>query len=184
MTDPAPQNDATPPRRKIRVLPLALALAAAALLVLTPAMYYLYFPSRIAAAQPIPFSHRFHVTEKNLSCVFCHAGTIDTPRAGVPPLETCMLCHNRIIVTYPPIVKLTDYYRRGEPVPWVRVNDLPEFVYFNHQAHIRHGFDCGRCHGDVAHMDRVTYVQEFQMGFCVQCHRDNGYSHDCLICHR
>ncbi len=169
--------------RKPRRLPAVLGVATALLLIATPLGIH-YFSARIPPAQPIAFSHRFHVTEKHLSCIFCHGGTIDTPRAGVPPVETCMLCHKRIIVTYPQIIKLTEYYEQKKPVPWVRVNDLPEFTFFNHQVHIRRGFDCGQCHGDVAHMDRVEYVNEFKMGFCVQCHRDNNYSHDCLICHR
>ncbi len=144
-----------------------------------------FFSSRIGVEQPIPFSHRFHVGTKHLSCVFCHSGVLKTERAGVPPVETCMLCHKRIIVTHPQIKKLTEYYESGTPVPWRRVNRLSEFAYFNHQRHVRAGFDCGRCHGDVASMDRVAPVVKLNnMGFCVQCHRDEEYSHDCLICHR
>jgi len=109
---------------------------------------------------------------------------MNTPHSGVPPVETCLLCHSRIIVDHPEIVKLRAYYDQGKPVKWARVNDLPDFVYFDHAAHIGAAFDCGRCHGDVAGMDRVWYVHDFQMGFCVQCHRDNNVSHDCLTCHR
>ena len=158
---------------------IVLAGAATALAVL------FFFPGRIGAAQPIPFSHRFHAGTKQVSCVFCHPGVLKTARAGVPPLETCMLCHKRIIVTHPEIRKLTEYHDSGTPVPWVRVNRLSEFAFFNHQRHVRAGFDCGRCHGDVAAMDRVKpAVPLNNMGFCVQCHRDEEYSHDCLICHR
>ncbi len=144
-----------------------------------------FFPSRIGLAQPIPFSHRFHVSTKHLSCVFCHPGVLNTARAGVPPVDTCMLCHKRIIVTHPQIQRLRQYYDEGQPVPWNRVNRLSEFAFFNHARHVRAGFDCGRCHGDVASMDRVAPVVKLNnMGFCVQCHRDEEYSHDCLICHR
>ncbi len=145
----------------------------------------LFFTSRIGVAQPIPFSHRFHAGTKQLSCVFCHPGVLKTERAGVPPVETCMLCHKRLIVTHPEIKKLKDYFDSGTPIPWERVNRLSEFAFFNHERHIRAGFDCGRCHGDVAAMDRVRPpVKLNNMGFCVQCHRDEEYSHDCLICHR
>jgi hypothetical protein len=144
-----------------------------------------FFTSRVGVAQPVPFSHRFHVGTKQLSCVFCHSGVLKTERAGVPPVETCMLCHKRIIVTHPEIKKLRDYFDTGTPIPWVRINRLSEFAFFNHERHIRAGFDCGRCHGDVASMDRVRPpVKLNNMGFCVQCHRDEEYSHDCLICHR
>ena len=146
--------------------------------------YYGYFQSGIGLEQPIPFSHRFHVTEKRVSCIFCHPGVVDTPRADVPMLATCMLCHQRIIVTYPPIARLRRAFEEGRPVPWVRVNHVPEFVYFNHEVHVRKGFDCSRCHGDVARMDRVVPAPQVTMGFCVQCHRDENFSHDCLVCHR
>ncbi len=147
--------------------------------------YYYYFPTELGPAQPIPFSHRFHVDTKKLSCLMCHSGAVNTDRAGVPPLETCMLCHKRIIVTNPWIQSLREHYDAGVPIEWVHANNrVPEFVYFSHQRHVRSGIDCGTCHGDVAHMDRVYTPIRIQMGFCVQCHRDNNFSHDCLVCHR
>lgn len=139
----------------------------------------------LGQAQPISFSHRFHVTTKQVSCVFCHHQALTTARAGIPSVSTCMLCHERIIAAHPQIVLLTDYYNRREPVPWVRVNKVRDFVFFNHQRHVQAGFDCSRCHGNVAQMERVTApVNLNRMGFCVQCHRDENYSRDCLICHR
>ncbi len=146
--------------------------------------YYLYYPAQVGPKQPIPFSHHFHVTTKQVDCIFCHTGVLNTARAGVPPLETCMLCHRRIIPDYPPIRALTASYDQGRPVEWVRVNDVPEFVYFNHSVHVRRGFDCSKCHGDVAGMDRVAKTETLKMGFCVQCHRDEKASHDCYMCHR
>jgi predicted CXXCH cytochrome family protein len=146
--------------------------------------YYDLYKSRLGPQQPIAFSHRFHTSDKQISCIFCHGGVIDSARAGVPPVETCMLCHAKVIIHHPQIVRLTNYYNTRRPVPWVRVNRLPEFTFFNHQRHVRKGFDCSRCHGEVTQMDRVALVQDFTMGFCVQCHRDENYSHDCYICHR
>ncbi len=138
----------------------------------------------IGMEQPIPFSHRVHVTEKKLSCFVCHTGAMDTARAGVPPLETCMLCHHRIIVTYPWIKKLREHYFQGKPVIWKRVYALPDFDYFDHSIHIHRGIDCSRCHGNVPLMDRIVLNQKLTMGFCIQCHRDNKASHDCFTCHR
>jgi len=181
---PAGQAAAPTIRRSYRKLAMTLGVLTGLLLAATAWACYYYFPSRIGPAQPISFSHRVHVAEKQISCFMCHTGAIDTPRAGVPPLETCMLCHSRIIIGHPEIVKLREHFDRRKPVEWVRVNQLPDFVYFNHEIHVRAGFDCGHCHGNVAQMDRVALVQDFQMGFCVQCHRDNNFSHDCLICHR
>ena len=147
-------------------------------------LYYFYYPSRIGKEQPIPFSHRVHAGDKEISCLMCHTTVTEDARAGIPPLESCMLCHKRIIVTYPQVKELREHYFRNEPVEWVRVNDLPDYVYFDHSMHVLRGFDCGQCHGDVKSMDRIVQPQEFTMGYCVQCHRDNGASHDCNICHR
>jgi len=143
-----------------------------------------YYKADIGTEQPIPFSHRVHVTEKKLSCFVCHPETMSTARAGVPPLETCMLCHHRIIVTYPPIQKLREHFFQGKPVIWKRIYALPDFDYFDHSVHIHRGIDCSKCHGNVPLMDRIVLNQKLEMGFCIQCHRDNKASHDCFTCHR
>ena len=147
-------------------------------------LYYLYFPARAGRPQPIPFSHRLHAGDKQISCYFCHSGAMRGDHAGVPPLQTCMLCHKRIITAYPAIEDLAAHFDAGVPVQWERINQIPDFVFFSHEVHIRKGFDCSACHGNVAEMDRTAAPHEFTMGFCVQCHRDNQASHDCTICHR
>jgi hypothetical protein len=95
-----------------------------------------------------------------------------------------MLCHSQIIVAYPEIAELREHYDERRPIEWVPVFHTCDFVYFNHEPHVRRGIDCGQCHGDIRHMDRIAEGEEMDMGFCVQCHRDNGASHDCLACHR
>ena len=161
-----------------------MALTVVALIAGTTWFYFFYYPGTIEPTQPIPFSHRVHAGDKEIGCLVCHEGAISGRRAGVPPLETCMLCHKRVIVTHPEIQRLRQFYDEHEPVEWLQVYDVPEFVYFNHEAHVRRQVDCGQCHGDVKGMDRVVQVHEFNMGYCVQCHRDNQVSHDCLKCHR
>ena len=163
----------------VAVLAVILLAAAAGLVYLD-----IPYPVGLGPSQPIPFSHRVHVQVKQISCFMCHTGAARTSRAGIPPLETCLLCHARIIRSYPHIEKLRDHVARNSPVIWERVNWLPEFVYFEHSMHIQRGFDCSECHGDVASMDRVVPAHEFQMGFCVQCHRDNKATTDCFTCHR
>ena len=196
MTEPVRQPDASPPETGYGRVPRLVGITALLLIALLAAGYYLYFPSQLGPEQPISFSHRVHATDKQISCVFCHPDSINGERSGVPPVQTCMLCHSRIISTHPQIQQLWGYYQRREPVPWVRVNDLPDYVFFNHQIHTRRGYDCSRCHGDIAGMDRVRMVtwkevgasekgaDPVKMGFCIQCHRDNGGSHDCFTCHR
>jgi hypothetical protein len=176
---------APPPRRLWRPSAAAgVALAAALLAAATAGGCYYYFLWGLGPEQPIPFSHRVHVTDKHISCIFCHNGVAAGETAAIPPLETCMLCHSKIIINHPKIRVLRDHGFAGRPVPWQRVNVLQEFVYFNHEVHIRAGFDCGKCHGDVPQMDRIVASPEFTMGFCRDCHRDQNFSVDCLICHR
>ncbi|MFQ6132393.1 MAG: cytochrome c3 family protein [Armatimonadota bacterium] len=141
-------------------------------------------PYPIGPEQPLPFSHRVHAGDKQISCLFCHAFADRGPRAGIPALATCLLCHERIIPEFPPIQELRTHYANGRPVEWVKTSEMPDFVYFNHQMHVRKGVDCGRCHGNVKAMDRILAVHEFSMGFCVDCHREEQASDDCLICHR
>ena len=148
-------------------------------------MYYnVPYPVGLGPRQPIPFSHRVHVHAKRLSCFMCHTEATRSSRAGIPPLETCLLCHSRIIRSYPYIVQLRNHVARNTPVIWERVNWVPEFVYFTHSMHVRRGFDCGVCHGDVSLMDRVVQARKFEMGFCIRCHRENKASTDCFTCHR
>lgn len=143
----------------------------------------LYYPGDIGAKQPISFSHRVHAGDKRIGCVMCHSGAFTTAVAGMPPVETCMLCHSRIIIHHPQIELVRTHYQQAEPIWWVRVSSIPDFAHFDHSMHLIRGVDCGACHGDVKAMDRLVLPQEFRMGFCIQCHRDNNATHDCFTCH-
>ena len=146
--------------------------------------YARYYQADIPPEQPIPFSHRVHVQDKKIGCLLCHDTATWSERAGIPPLQTCMLCHERVAIHYPPIAKLREYYFRNVPVQWVRVAWVNEFAYFPHFLHLQAGIDCGRCHGNVLAMDRVAQANEFRMGFCIGCHREMGGTQDCFTCHR
>lgn len=146
--------------------------------------YARYYQRDLGPEQPIPFSHRLHVNDKKIGCLLCHDTATWTSRAGIPPLQTCMLCHERVAIHYPPIAQLREHYFRNEPVQWVRVNWVNEFAYFPHLMHLQAGIDCGRCHGNVRMMDRVETVHPFEMGFCIECHRENRATTDCFTCHR
>ena len=125
-----------------------------------------------------------HVENKNISCLMCHEGAIETSRAGVPPLETCMLCHEKIISHHPEIQKLHTHYNNNDPIQWNKVNEMPDFVQFNHSLHTFRKIDCGECHGNIRAMDRVRLANEFEMGFCIECHKEKEASIDCFTCHR
>ncbi len=146
--------------------------------------YFYYYQSKIGPEQPIPFSHRIHVNEKHISCYMCHDGAVNGARAGIPPLETCMLCHSRIIIHHPEIEKLRAHYATNTPVEWKKIYDVPDFAYFNHSVHIFRKIDCSQCHGNIQHMDRIERVQEFKMNFCIDCHKKNNATTDCFTCHR
>lgn len=135
--------------------------------------------------QPIAYSHAAHI-EAGLECERCHRGAFEQRHAGLPPLATCVSCHRRTIPEHPEVVKVLAAYAEREPIPWRKVNVIPEssMVQFNHGAHARAEVGCGECHGDVASMTVAQAVLNVaDMGWCLECHRERGASDDCLSCH-
>ncbi len=133
--------------------------------------------------QPIAFSHRLHSGGYEIACLYCHRNAERGRHAGIPDIKTCQACHQFIASDRPEIQKVLGYWERREPIPWVRVHDLPDHVYFPHRMHLRAGVDCRHCHGEVAAMERLTRVVSLKMGWCLGCHRDNQASIDCWTCH-
>ena len=84
------------------------------------------------------------------------------------------------------IKQVQKHYHDGKAFEWIKVHDIPDFVYFNHSRHIKKGIDCQACHGDVASMERVEQVHTMDMGFCINCHKQEQYKAplDCDTCHR
>ena len=154
--------------------------------------------------QPIAFSHRLHAGELQISCVYCHSGAEKSQHAGIPATSVCMNCHKSVTASSgalrddPKAVsdelrKLFESLKRDEPIPWVRVHNLPDFAYFDHRAHAHAGVACQKCHGPVETMERVRQVESLSMGWCVNCHREANTigvagkkvnaSLDCVTCH-
>ncbi|MDD5435574.1 MAG: cytochrome c3 family protein [Nitrospira sp.] len=144
-----------------------------------------FFSDR-SPAQPIAFSHRVHAHENEIPCMYCHAYADKSAVAGIPAVQRCIGCHSIIKRDAPEIVKLTGYWDRKEPIPWIKVHNLPDFVYFTHKRHVRAGIQCNICHGDVAGMDVITRVASLKMGWCLECHRKRGVKAgaDCWTCHK
>jgi hypothetical protein len=134
-------------------------------------------------AQPIEFSHAHHVAEVGIDCQFCHAYARRGPVAGIPSVQRCAGCHQTVLSERPEIVKVLEYWDNKEPIPWVRVHDLPDYVRFSHKPHIRAGVNCADCHGDVASMEAAVQVESLSMGWCLDCHKEREASRDCLVCH-
>lgn len=121
--------------------------------------------------QPIPFSHKHHVTDDGIDCRYCHATVETSSFAGIPPTHTCMSCHSKIWVNSPMLAPVRDSYQTDTSISWVRVNELPDFVYFNHSIHIAKGIGCTTCHGPIGDMP-ITYRQNtLYMRWCINCHK-------------
>ena len=159
--------------------------------------------------QPIHYSHKIHAGENGIDCKYCHSSARVSKHSGIPSLNVCMNCHKNIAefqgskdstyVEYTKefytgeIQKLYDavgwdkaaqkYTGKTKPVKWVRIHNLPDFVYFNHSQHVTvGGIECQKCHGEVQTYEVMKQAQPLTMGWCINCHRetnvkveDNGY---------
>ena len=121
--------------------------------------------------QPVPFSHQHHVTGLGIDCRYCHTSVETSSFAGIPPTKTCMNCHSQIWTNAPMLEPVRASYRTGESLQWTRVNQLPDFVYFNHSIHVTKGVGCNDCHGPVDQMPLMYQDQSLQMEWCLNCHR-------------
>ena len=124
--------------------------------------------------QPVPFSHQHHVSRLGIDCRYCHTSVETSSFAGIPPTKTCMNCHSQIWTNAALLEPVRASYRSGESLQWTRVNQLPDFVFFNHSIHINKGVGCNTCHGPVDQMPLMYQQESLQMEWCLGCHRDPG----------
>jgi hypothetical protein len=122
--------------------------------------------------QPVPFSHQHHVGGLGIHCQYCHTSVERAAYAGIPPTETCMSCHSQMWTSAPILEPVRQSLLQDEPIRWNRVHNLPDYVYFKHNAHIANGVGCETCHGNMADMPLVRKVNSLNMGWCLDCHRD------------
>ncbi len=172
--------------------------------------------------QPIEFPHNRHAGLRDpadaadpsvaakggmeINCMYCHTGARRGAVAAIPPLQKCIGCHNWIdsVKETPRIKKLFEYWEAKKAIPWKKVHDLPDFVRFNHERHIKRFVfaqgkpvqeACGYCHGDVKTMTVARRSKPLSMGWCVTCHEKDHpvdatatkTSHgpnDCWQCHK
>jgi hypothetical protein len=121
--------------------------------------------------QPIQFSHAHHVGGMGIDCRYCHTSVEEAAFAGIPPTKTCMNCHSQIFSQAPFLEPVRASFQTGQPLKWVRVNDLPDFVYFNHSIHVAKGVGCATCHGAVDRMPLMHQDAPLTMQWCVDCHK-------------
>ncbi len=133
--------------------------------------------------QPIHFPHDLHAGAMKIDCQYCHFGAYKSKNASIPPLNVCMNCHKTVKTESPEIHKIYDALgydpttqkydsTKSHPIQWVRIHNLPDFVYFNHSQHVKvAGLKCQTCHGPVQEMKEVYQYSPLTMKWCIQCHK-------------
>jgi hypothetical protein len=122
--------------------------------------------------QPVPYSHALHVGQLGMDCRYCHTSVEVAAHANVPPTQTCMNCHANVRANSEKLIPVRESYATGMPVPWIKIHDLPDYVYFNHSAHVSRGIGCVSCHGRIDTMEVVYQAKPLSMGWCLECHRN------------
>jgi Cytochrome c7 and related cytochrome c/Class III cytochrome C family len=162
---------------------VAASVAAALAFAMVLAMFGLY-PREAAPIQPIAFSHKLHAGDYEIDCFYCHVNARRSIVAGVPSMQLCMGCHKNVGKEKPEVQKLSRLWEQRRPVEWIKVNDLPDFVYFSHKRHVAAEVACETCHGQVEKMERVSQGRVLSMEKCVSCHLERKASIDCWTCHK
>ena len=152
--------------------------------------------------QPIAFSHKIHAGDNKIDCQYCHSSAKHSKTSGIPSVNVCMNCHKNISeVADDTVLELEDglflgkaeldmeiakvydaagwdadnleYTGETKPIKWVRVHNLPDFVYFNHSQHVSvAGLKCQKCHGPVEEMEELHQYSPLTMGWCIDCHKE------------
>jgi hypothetical protein len=137
---------------------------------------------KVAPQQPVPYSHKFHLSI-GLKCTECHTAPGAGESMGIPSVSKCMTCHAAVAKEKPAIMKLAEAAKAKKEPAWVRVYEIPSYVAFSHKAHLGAGAQCSRCHGDVAARDALFKEGDISMGGCMNCHREHKAPNDCGFCH-
>ncbi len=126
--------------------------------------------------QPVPFSHKIHAGQLGMDCRYCHSFGEVSSHSNVPTNQTCFNCHGagkgNIRSASPKLELVVKANETGKSIPWVKVHKAPDYVYFNHSAHLNRGISCVNCHGKINEMEVVRHEKEQSMGWCLDCHRN------------
>jgi hypothetical protein len=122
--------------------------------------------------QPVPFSHKHHVQGLGVQCQYCHTTVETSSYAGIPPTKTCINCHAQIWTNAQLLEPVRQSWATGKSLPWIKVHDLPDYVYFSHEIHVHKGVGCASCHGRVDQMPLMYAENTLQMEWCLNCHRN------------
>jgi len=127
--------------------------------------------AKVPVEQPVPFSHEHHVGGLGIDCRYCHTTVETSSFANFPPTKTCMNCHSQIWNRAPMLEPVRESFRTDKSIRWIKVHDLPDYVYFNHSIHVAKGVGCTTCHGQVNRMPLMWQESSLQMTWCLDCHR-------------
>jgi NAD-dependent SIR2 family protein deacetylase len=105
-----------------------------------------------------------------LDCRYCHTSVEHSSFAGLPPTETCMTCHSQVWRDAPILAPVRESLATRQPIHWNRVNQTPDFVFFNHSIHVEKGIGCSTCHGPVDQMPITWKEHSLYMRWCLDCH--------------
>lgn len=152
------------------------------------------WPFGDAQQQPIAFPHDVHAGQNRIPCMYCHYSADESPDAGIPPVSVCAGCHlpgsqaggpaqPMFAADREGVQQLAEYWSNNEPIPWVRIHDLPDHVHFPHMMHVNAGLECQQCHGQVEEMAEIEQVASLEMGWCIDCHEAREVRIDCFVCH-
>ncbi len=136
--------------------------------------------------QPIEFNHKKHV-DQEIECDFCHMYVKTQTFAGIPKIEVCLECHSEPITQSKEEEKIREYHKKGKDIPWIKVTNLPDHVYFSHRRHVAIAkLKCERCHGDMGKMVKPLKkpLVRLKMGDCIDCHKKRHAKIDCIYCHK
>jgi len=157
--------------------PIYLAVIVVGLLVGTTFFFYYYGSPKYTdvgyqPVQPVEYSHKLHAGDLGIDCRYCHSNVEVSAKANVPATEICMNCHIIIGHDKKTLDPVRESWTSGKSIEWIRVHDLPDYVFFDHSAHLTAGVGCESCHGNVAAEKRVTQKKELSMSWCLTCHRN------------
>lgn len=147
-------------------------------------MLYNFVFVNYSPQQPINFSHKIHAGKNEIPCLFCHIFANKSNICGVPSVKKCVGCHNSVKRESPEIKKIFNAWTTNSVIKWVRVHDLPDYIYFTHKRHVKANVKCQECHGPIQTMDRVYKYSSLGMGWCISCHKKRNGPTDCMACHK
>lgn len=122
--------------------------------------------------QPVPYSHALHAGELGMDCRYCHSTVERAGEAAIPVAAICMNCHSKVKEKSELLLPIREAFAENKTVAWTRVTDLPDYVYFNHEAHVNAAVGCESCHGRVDQMVKVFQAKSLTMEWCLDCHRN------------